>query len=190
MNRRTSVIQTVIWLLVLGAAVAWPYCTHSTTIADDLTRFTVRVALGYYAVAAARMLVGKCDGSTRLLWTFAWASYLVHLAMAFHHYHRWSHADAIAHTEEVSGFGPGIYFSHLFSLLWTIDVVYWWWQPARYERRARWMNWSLHGYMAFIIFNATVIYETGLIRWVGLGMFAVLTAVYLGARTAKRVTSP
>src|SRR5262249_30490099 len=109
MNRRWEMMLVAAWLVLLGSVIAWPYWTRSTTLGDDLTRFTVRVALAFYALAAARMLLGKWDRLARWLWTLAWASYLVHLAMAFHHYHHWSHGDAIAHTDEVSGFGQGIY---------------------------------------------------------------------------------
>ena len=51
------------------------------------------------------------SGRSRLArgcWTLAWATYLVHVAMAFHHYHHWSHVEAVAHTREVSGFAPGV----------------------------------------------------------------------------------
>lgn len=157
--------------------IALPHWAESSAVGDDEIRFTVRLALAWYAVAAVQMLLGKIDSATRWIWTFAWATYLVHLGMAFHYYHHWSHADAVAHTEAVSGFGPGIYFSHLFTLLWTADVIYWWARPKQYEYRARWIGWALHGYMVFIIFNAAVIYESGLIRWAGLVMFTALAVV-------------
>jgi hypothetical protein len=190
MTRRWDAILVAAWLILLGSVIAWPYWTHSATLEGDLTRFTVRVALVFYALAAARMLLSKWDRLTRWLWTLAWASYLVHVAMAFHHYHHWSHANAIAHTEEVSGFGPGIYFSHLFTILWTMDVAYWWGRPAVYAGRAQWIGRALHGFMAFIIFNATVVYEAGMIRYAGLAMFLGLGAVGLFALTTKRLTSP
>lgn len=190
MKRDAEAILFAIWILSLGGVIAWPYWTDSSTLEDDLTRNPVRVALAYYALAAARLLWGKRDRLTRWLWTLAWGSYIVHLAMAFHHYHHWSHADAVAHTEAVSGFGPGIYISHLFTLLWTTDVAYWWWQPVQHAHRADWIDWSLHAFLAFVIFNATVVYETGLIRWAGLAMFAGLGAVYLIGRSGGRITSP
>jgi hypothetical protein len=31
--------------------------------------------------------------------------------------------------------------------------------------------------MAFIVFNGTVVYETGFIRWAGLGLFVVLSVL-------------
>jgi hypothetical protein len=117
----------------------------------------------------------------RWCWTLAWATYLIHLGMAFHHYHHWSHSDAVAHTEEASGFGPGIWFSHLFTLVWTADVAWWWLLPVRHAERSPWWDRLLHGYMVFIIFNATVVYEDGPIRWAGIVLFAVL-AIVLASR--------
>lgn len=176
----------VAWLLLLGGACAVPYLTASPSRADDLTRYTVRVTLLYYAAAASLMLLLRpgewAAGSdrgwlARWLWTLAWAAYLVHLGMAFHHYHHWSHADAVEHTRAVSGVGEGIYVSHLFTLLWTADVAYGWLRPDGYAGRSPWFGRLLHGFMAFVIFNATVVYETGPIRWAGVLLFAELGAV-------------
>ena len=100
----------------------------------------------------------------RLAWTLGLLAYLVHVALAFHHAFGWSHAAAVAQTQERSGFGEGIYASHLFTLLWVVDVCWWWLSPAGAGRPA-WVGYVLHGYMAFVVFNATVVYETGFIRW-------------------------
>src|SRR5262249_3179915 len=115
----------------------------------------------------------------RLCWSLAWLTYVIHLGMAFHHYHGWSHADAVAHVERRSGFGLGIWFSHLFTLAWTADVAWWWLRPARYAARPQWAGWLLYGYMAFITFTGPVVYEAGLIRWAGLAFFAALAVGFL-----------
>jgi hypothetical protein len=176
------------WLAALGATIAYPYLTGSSSLPDDLTRFTVRLALVYYAAAATLMLLLRRNewaadsGLGRLArwcWTLAWATYLVHLAMAFHHYHHWSHADAVAHTQAVSGFGAGIWFSHVFTAIWSADVFYWWARPKRYAARSPWIDRLLHGFMAFIVFNATVVYEEGPIRWAGIVLFIELATVCL-----------
>src|SRR5437667_407857 len=79
---------------------------------------------------------------------------------------------AVAHPRAVSGVGEGIYVSHLFTLLWSADVAYGWLRPDRYAGRSPWFGRLLHGFMAFVIFNATVVYETGPIRWAGVLLFA------------------
>ncbi len=115
----------------------------------------------------------------RWCWTLAWAAFVIHVAVSFHFFHHWSHQRAFQHVEDVSHFGPGIYVSYLFTLLWTIDVAWWWLQPSGYALRLHRIGWTLHAFMAFIIFCGTVIYETGLIRWAGLAMFVGLGLLWL-----------
>jgi hypothetical protein len=170
------------WGLLLAAVLAVS-CWLRADPGDDLVRWTVRLALAYWAAAVALLLsLGPGErraesGRGRLArwcWTLAWATYLVHLAMAFHFYHRWSHADAVRHTRDVSGFGEGIYVSHFFTLVWSLDVIFWWLRPGRYAARPPWVDGLLHGFMVFIVFNATVVYESGPIRWAGLAGLGVL----------------
>jgi hypothetical protein len=184
----------LVWLALLAAVLSWPYLTQSPTLGEDLTRNTVRVSLLFYAAAAVLMLrLRPTDWSAsagpgrvaRWLWTLAWAAYFVHLGMAFHYYHRWSHAAAMKHVQDSSGVGEGIYVSHLFTLLWSADVVWWWLRPRRYAGRPPWAGWILHGFMLFMIFNGTVVYEGGLIRWAGVALF-----VLLGATSLLRTLSP
>jgi hypothetical protein len=120
---------------------------------------------------------GPCRRFARLCWTLGWAAFVVHLGMAFHHYHDWSHDTAVQHVEDVSGFGPGIYFSHLFTLLWTAEVIWWWANPTGHAARPAWVGGVLHGYMAFLTFNGTIVYEQGFIRWAGVVLFVWLAAL-------------
>jgi hypothetical protein len=178
------------WALSVGVVLALPAIVDSADSGDDRTRHTVRLALFYYGVATTLLpwLRGQDwmarSGRGRLarwLWTFAWLTYLVHLAMAFHFAHHWSHADAVRHTEAVSGFGAGIYVSHFFTLAWTVDVAWWWLMPVHYARRPAAIGWCWQAFMVFVIFNATVVYEDGLIRWAGLLLLGWLLAVRLVA---------
>jgi hypothetical protein len=188
-------LTAAVWLLLLAASVGLPFATESSAPGDDLTRNTVRLALLFYA-AAASLLIGSPRGEVpafspqarlaRWLWTLAWAAYLVHVAMAFHYVHHWSHAEAVEHTRQVSNFGAGIYFSHLFTVLWSADVLGWWLWPRQHAARPAWVGWALYGYMAFIIFNATVVFETGWIRWAGVLLFATLTSIWVFCRRRYR----
>lgn len=184
---RIDGMMLLAWLALEALLWALPTLQHSPTPGDDLTRWTVRLALGYYATATTLLLGLRRPADwraatdrgrlARSAWTLGWTSYLVHLATAFHFYHNWSHADAIDHTRAVSGWGEGIYISHLFTLAWTLDVVYWWLRPAGYAARPGWVDGLLHGFMAFIVFNGTVVYESGPIRWFGLALFGWLAAL-------------
>jgi hypothetical protein len=195
MHERLTGLASLVWLALLAGVFLLPRAAGAPDPGDDFVRNTVRLALLYYAAAVSLMLfLGPADwaagtGRGRLArWcrTLAWAAYLVHLGMAFHYYHHWSHADAVRHTREVSGVGEGIYVSHLFTLAWTADVAAWWLRPGAYAARPAWVGRLLHGFMAFVIFNATVVYETGPIRWAGLLLFAWLGGLVLYRLTLRR----
>src|SRR5205823_583419 len=117
---------------------------------------------------------GPSGSLARLSWTLAWAAYVVHVVLAFHYFHGWSHAHAVEHVRSASGVGEGIYASHLFGLLWTADVAWWWLWPDSRARRPRRLDVFLHGFMLFMVFNATVVFEAGLGRWLGVALFVVL----------------
>jgi hypothetical protein len=192
----------------LAVVLAAPLLFSPDDAGDNLTRFTIRLALVYYGAALTMMLLtskldlrsstfedrsskveasmGRLGRVSRWLWTWAWLSYVIHVVCAFHFFHHWSHADAVRHTAEVSGFGPGIYASYFFTLIWGIDVAAWWSLPRWYARRASWIDCMLHAFMLFMVFNATVVFETGLIRWAGVALFAELAAAYLYRRRLSR----
>jgi hypothetical protein len=181
--------------LALAAVIAGS-CMARGDAGDQLTRNAIRLALVWYA--AALLLMIRLDRSdweaaaprgrmARWCWTWGLACYLVHLAMAFHYFHHWSHAEAFESTRRQSGNGEGIYASYLFTALWLADVVCWWLLPRRYAARSVWLDRMLHAYMLFIVFNGTVVFAVGPVRWAGLAMFAVLAGAWLAARGAPRV---
>jgi hypothetical protein len=178
----------LIWAVLLALVLAWPSLTHSPAAGEDLTRNTVRLSLLFYAAALTLMLwLGPGDRAAttgrgrlaRWCWTLAWAVFVVHVGMAFHHYHHWSHADAVRRTQEMTGHGEGVYVSDLFALAWTADVAAWWLRPAWYARCSPWVGRALHAFMLFMVFNATVVFEAGPTRWGGVALFAWLAAVAL-----------
>jgi hypothetical protein len=182
------------WLLALAGVVAWPYVTGSATLGDDLTRRTVWVALAFYAAATWQMLgllpadwraLTDRGRLTRWCWTLAWAAFVIHVGVAFHFYHDWSHTDAFDHVRDRSGVGEGVFASYLFTAVWTTDVTWWWLRPDAYARRPRWIDQLLHSFMAFIIVMATVVYEAGAIRWAGLSLCAGLALRIWRVRTSR-----
>jgi hypothetical protein len=180
---RPCLLPVILWALMLAAVLAWPDLANVSDPGDSLTRNTVRLALLWYGIAALLMLLLRPDEwdplssrarVTRCCWTLACMAYLIHVGFAFHYHHGWSHARAIEHVRTVSGVGEGLYVSYLFTVLWVGDVLWWWFLPASYARRPVWVGYSLHGFMFFMIFNATVVYETGPIRWSGLALTDLL----------------
>ena len=165
----------------------------AANVGEMLTRNTVRLSLVWYAVALCLMMrLNTADWSAaslsgklaRWCWTWALVIFLIHVMMAFHFYHHWSHADAFERTRQLGGFGEGLYANYLFALLWTADVAYWWLRPARYAARSPWIDRGLHGFMLFMVLNSMVVFASGPIRWAGLTMFAVLVIAWSLARLA------
>src|SRR5262245_14259070 len=128
---------------------------------EAVVRWTARAALALYAAALAVMLSGGRGRLARALWSLGLAVYLAHVAAAFHFAFDWSHAAAVEHTRLRGGVGEGIWASHLFGLLWAADVAWWWLAPASHAGQPAWLTAALHGYLAFIAFNATVVFESG-----------------------------
>lgn len=134
-----------------------------------LTRWTVRVAVVCYFLSLLLRLHGR--QGARSVWTAGFLFFLVHVVYAFHYFNDWSHDHAVAETSrqtrEVVGldWGGGVYFNYVFALVWGVDVVWWWASKLSYERRAGWIEGIMQGYMAFIVFNATIVFGEGMIRW-------------------------
>lgn len=160
------------------------------------TRWTVRAALVLYALALAVRANARGRQvwltSARLLWTGGFVVFVVHVACAFHFYHHWSHAAAYADTAEktaaVTGlnWGGGVYINYIFALMWGVDAAWWWRDAAGYQTRSRAIEWSVQGFMAFIAFNATVVFGMGAIRWAGMAGFSLL-ALGLGVGARRRM---
>jgi hypothetical protein len=107
----------------------------------------------------------------RLLYSWACALTLLHIAVAFHAAHGWSHARAYDHVERTSGFGPGLFVNYAFAAIWLADVVWSWIALDHYLDRPRWLGWGVLLFMAFIVFNAAVVFGSGHRRWVSAGLF-------------------
>src|SRR5437879_7659370 len=155
-----------------------------------LTRWTVRVAVTLYVVALA-LRVGASATQlwwARLAWTLGCIAYLLHVACAFQFYHHWSHAAAYEATARRTAedigleWGGGLYANYAFTLVWVIDVCWWWAAPRHYRSRPRWVEWSIQGFLAFILLNATVVFGAGAVRWLGAAACLFLAGLFVRGR--------
>jgi hypothetical protein len=164
------------------------------SVEELITRWTVRLSLLLYAATLAALLVGRSRPSilreARLTWTAGCLLLWLHLAAAFHFYHHWSHEAAYEVTARETkaaigwAFGGGVYINYVFALVWTVDTVRWWSMvPQAYLGRARLPNAILHGFLLFMVFNATVIFVDGATRnvsaviLVALAMLAFIVSI-------------
>lgn len=147
------------------------------------------MALLGYAGGAAGLLVARHQPQwsrlARMAWTLGCLAYLGHVYSAFQFYHDWSHASAFEETarqtRETVGWdvGEGLYVSYFFTLVWLADVIWWWLAGVKnYWRRPRAVTMSLHAFFFFIVFNATVVFESGAVCWLELALCGGLTVMW------------
>lgn len=110
-------------------------------------------------VGAWLLLAGR--DAARACWAAGCGFAFLHVAVAFHCHHGWSHAAAYEHTAAVGGWGPGMYVNFVFLAVWAGDVVWMGVAPAGNQRRPRWVGWAVHGFLTLIVFNATVVFGHG-----------------------------
>jgi hypothetical protein len=169
---------------------------------EFLTRVTIWAALAAYLAGTVCYLLSRrryrWDLAARLVWTFACVSLLAHVACAFHFYHGWSHdsayRDTARQTAEVVGlnWGGGLYINYVLVAAWVADVVWWWRGLEAYRLRPAPLVAAWQGFLLFIFFNGTVIFEAGLLRWLGLCSYLALALVWwrtAGAAPCARRTS-
>ena len=152
-----------------------------------LTLWTVRLSCLLYVLAIAQLLTGK---RWRIAWTAGFLAYLAHVVAAFAYFHGWSHEAAYRETArqtaELFGFrfGGGLYFNYAFTAIWGCDVI-WSWREAAYRSRPAWITGAVHGFLAFMFFNATVVFASGWTRWTGAAATAALAILWWRRRVTR-----
>jgi hypothetical protein len=151
--------------------------------------WTVRLSMLLLSVVWLGQLAGlrstAWQRTSRWMWTLGFLLGVAHVAAAFHYVHHWSHADAVAdtarRTAEQLGWpvGAGVFFNYAFIGIWGLDVARWWVWPRDDSRGGRGWRLAVDGYLAFIAFSATVVFESGPIRWFGIAVtwFAAMLLV-------------
>ncbi len=162
--------------------------------AEWWTRVTIWIAVACYALGTRGLLLRRTTEEPKWLrweWSAGAGLLWLHALLAFGAFYQWSFAIAYAETArqtaELTGWqsGAGLYANFLFGLAWTADAVYLWlkgWQ--RYGQRRPWITAVVHGYLGFIVFNGTVVFASGPVRWFGVAVFSWLAVCLLWSRTA------
>jgi hypothetical protein len=140
-----------------------------------LTRSTIWISFVAYAIGCIVFAAARPLQWVRLAWTIGCAALFAHFLFAFHYYHAWSHESAYVETARQTAevlsvnWGGGLFINYSVAALWFADIAWWWLAGINsYLRRPRWLILLWHGFLIFIIFNATVVFKHGLTRWAGL----------------------
>jgi hypothetical protein len=167
------------------------------SMGDLLIYWTARTSALLYVVSIiqqlrlSRRLAGGVESrqfaneSRRLTGRFAWSVGAMllnlHVALALHFTYHWDHGamvNAIARqTQDFIGlyWRGGAYINYTFMLVWSADAIAWWvLREKRYRQRPVWISMLVHGFLAFIAFNAVVVFGKGIVRWAGVAAFATV----------------
>jgi hypothetical protein len=115
------------------------------------------------------------ENRLRVLWALGAALATLHVAVAFHTGHGWSHRAAWEHIRNVGGYGDGVFVNYLFIVVWVLDALWAAVALGSYLGRPRWLNAAVHGFLAFVVVNAAVVFA----RWEMRVLFALLFGLSL-----------
>jgi hypothetical protein len=99
---------------------------------------------------------------------------VLHAASALNYYHHWSHGSAYLETarqtKEIFGldWGGGLWINYGFITAWVIDTIWWWRGLPALRRRPRSLVAVWHAVFLFMVFNATVVFKSRVLRGLGL----------------------
>jgi hypothetical protein len=182
-----AAVSVALWLFFAGACVAFAILDPEPDLRHAAVTISARYTVGLWFGASVVMLwVRPREWSPltprlrlmRLCWTLALAMLLPHIVFAFWLAHGWSHDAAVRHVAATGGFGWAIVVNYLFAAVWLADVVWWWASPDGYANRPPWVGYAVHGFLAFVVFNATVVFGSAELRVTAAGMFATLAVVW------------
>lgn len=165
-------------------------------IGDLLTRWTIRIALGCW-VAGCGLEMSR-DNTRRgplqmWLWVVGCVFYWLHVLAAYHYFHDWSQQAAFESVRQQSaevvgvGFGYGIIFNWLFGFVWIADCLWLWLRHrsvGRETNEPRGNRWHIaaQAFMLFMWLNGAIVFATGAIRWVSIGLFTALIVRFVLTR--------
>ncbi len=160
-----------------------------------LTRITAWLAFALWFITFLQMQhVGRTGPGRggKFVWLAGSAVMLIHVALAFQFHHQWSHEAAIVETArqtaEVTGmnWGGGVWLNYLFTAVWLSDACWRVFCPNSYPSRARWFGAGVHVFLAFIWFNATVVFGSRAMQIVGVAAFGWLVVQWWKRAAGRR----
>lgn len=151
-----------------------------------LVRVSIWIASGLWFLGATARAVSSAQPSQmervyRWTWLFAGGFTWTHVIASYGLIHNWSHANVLQHTGEESyaviGIRVpwGVYANFVFA---GVLSGYSGWMILR-KRRAYWADLIVFLFLAFIVFNALVIFKIGPIRWIGFVGFVALFSLHV-----------
>lgn len=140
-----------------------------------LSRLFIVVQRGWTARIPSRI---EC-----IFWSLGCVLYVVHVVCAFAFAHDWSHQTAFDYTaietQRIAGVrrGEGIWVNYLFTVVWIADAIRLAIAHRRRLQTSRKVDWAVHVFFGFIVFNATVIFGPPIYRWASIVVMVVFAVM-------------
>ncbi len=93
-------------------------------------------------------------------------------------------------TFQITGIttGIGLYFNYFFALTWLSDLLWLKLANQSYKKRPQWIYYGIHGFMAFMWFNATVIFGSLIAQLIGIFAFLSVVSLWVYRQKKLRIT--
>ena len=188
-GRTTIGLLGVLWCAGIAACIVFLRSDPNYRLRHPAVTASAAITVAWMLLGWLGMVLGLAIA--RAAWTLGWLMLLAHTAIAFGVAHGWSHVAAVEHVREVGGTGAGIVVNYLFAAVWGADVAWWWYDPAGRSSRPRWVAVAVHGFLLFIVLNATVVFGPPGRRWAYAACLAALAVTWCisgrpGARKRER----
>ena len=188
------IVLLIAFLLVAGALLTIPIVALTQPVESDVTNGSIAASaylpVVLWCLGCPIALARRSTFALRFLWTLGCVSLLLHIAVAFHLGHGWSHRAAWDYTRRVAGYGDGIFVSYAFMLVWLVDVVWAWVAYRSYLARPRRLTWAIHAFLAFIVFNAAFVFASREMRETFAVVFVINCSVIAWRRWRRYANSP
>lgn len=165
---------------------------EGTITGGILTRVTIWLAVACWALVMAGRCRGREMPGALPIWFVGLGAYVAHVIAAFEFHYHWSHLFALAETGRQTAAltgvdsGAGLWLNYLLGAIWAYDAARW--AVTGHPRGAFYRTW--HAFLAFMIFNGTVVFGQGPVRWFGLAVFTCLAALWLRAKLSTSPSEP
>jgi hypothetical protein len=187
----------VVALVIFGVMILLPGLALLEPVGTDVTNKTIKrsaeLPVFMWCLGCPIAFARRCRWLLGLStsWAFGCLFLFWHIAIAFHLGHGWSHQAAWEHTRQVGGYGDGIFVNYAFALVWLADAIWVWVAPGSYLTRPPWLHWSIHAFLAFVVFNAAVVFADWRFRSIFLSWFVAWSLLLaLGVRYMRRRYPP
>lgn len=162
-----------------------------------LIRVSIWIVCGLWFLGSAVRIASHCRQQAKFEKTYRWAWFFagiftwIHVFSSYGLVHNWNHANVLKHTgdESYAVIGIrvpwGVYANFLFAGVLSGYSVWMIFKKCRHTV----VDSIVYIFLAFIVFNALVIFKTGSIRWFGLIGFAAIILLHLGCRGTKNAVN-